>query len=458
MLDLPLTALLDGFAEPLLLCDEDGLVLAANTPAQRLFRMTIPEMGRAPADTWLRDGQGLLWPRLGETATRNLSFRDGEGTPRTASGTIRPMPIDGTMGWMIRLEDPAGHAQKFQGLESMAGGIASELGTRLTTILHNASALLLTPLEESKATHVRSILSAAEHAATLQRQLRAVAGQGEDRAPGQLSAVLRECEPLLESVLGPQVVLELQCDDEGDDVLLDPRALRLALVRLGEWISTQSPPPTTVRVTVSSRGSDSGTCLLRVADNGPGLTSDARSRLFEPFSGPDGDLGLAVVFGIVESHQGRLLVDSSPGEGTAFHIEFDTIAPSSQTPVTSVPNGTETILVIEDDRSTLEMVTITLRSQGYEVLPSLNGIEASVLLRKEHERIDLVLADAVVPGRSGIEVVVEARQFRADIPVLLMTGYSAEFLGPHFRANLPVLHKPFSPLELVRRLRSLLDG
>jgi len=73
-------------------------------------------------------------------------------------------------------------------------------------------------------------------------------------------------------------------------------------------------------------------------------------------------------------------------------------------------------------------------------------------------RPEWVLADAVVPGRSGIEVAVEARQFRADIPVLLMTGYSAEFLGPHFRDNLPVLHKPFSPLELVRRLRSLLDA
>ena len=219
MIDLPLTTLLDSFPEPVLLCDEDGLVLTANTPALRLFRMTLEEMAEAPADTWLHDAQGLLWPRLGETVTRDLRFRDGDGTQRNASGEIQPMPIDGSMGWVIRLENPAGHGQKLQGLESMAGGIAAELSTRVTTILDNASALLMGPLEESTATRVRAILTAAEHAATLQRQLRAVAGQGEDRAPGHLSKVLTESETLLESVLGERIALELDCDEEGDDVL-----------------------------------------------------------------------------------------------------------------------------------------------------------------------------------------------------------------------------------------------
>jgi CheY-like chemotaxis protein len=305
---------------------------------------------------------------------------------------------------------------------------------------------------------VRAILSAAEHAANLQRQLQAVAGQGAERAPGRLSKVLSECEPLLESVLGPAIDLELLYDGEVDDVMLDPRALRLALVRLGEWISHQRPPPSTVWVTVTGRSSDARTCHLKIADDGPGLTDDVRAHLFEPFSGPHGDLGLAVLFGVVESHQGRLLVDSSPGAGTAFHIELDTIESSPQPPERSVAEGTETILVIEDDQATLDMVVAALETQGYEVLPALNGIEASVLLRQEHSRIDLVLADAVVPGRSGIEVAAEARQFRADMPVLLMTGYSAEFLGSQLRDDLPVLHKPFSPLELIHRLRSMLDS
>ena len=458
MIDLPLADLLDGFTEPVLLCDEDGVVVSANAAANRLFRMGVSDMGDAPADTWLHDDQGLLWPRLGQTLTRELKFRDGEGTPRTATGTVRPMPVDGAMGWMVRLEDPAGHSHQLQGLESMAGGIATELGTRLWTILHNASSLLLAGLEESKAAHVRAILSAAEHAATLQRQLQAVAGQGAERAPGRLSKVLNECEPLLASVLGPGIALKLRYDGEVADVLLDPRALRLALVRLGEWIGRQSPAPSTVWVSVTGRADPAGSCQLKIADDGPGLTEDAKARLFEPFSGSQGDLGLAVVFGVIESHQGRLLVDSSPGEGTAFHIELDTIDPSSQPPESSVAEGTETILVIEDDQATLDMVVAALRTQGYDVLPALNGIEASVLLRQEHSRIDLVLADAVVPGRSGIEVAAEARQFRADMPVLLMTGYSAEFLGSQLRDDLPVLHKPFSPLELIHRLRSMLDG
>ena len=458
MIDLPLDDLLDGFTEPVLLCDEDGLVVSANAAATRLFRMGPEQLADAPADTWLHDTQGLLWPRLGQTASRELMFRDGEGTPRTATGTIRPMPVAGAMGWMVRMEDPAGHAQVLQGLESMAGGIAQELGTRLSAILQSASELLLSGLEESRASHVRAILSAAEHAANLQRQLQAVAGQGAERAPGRLSKVLNESEPLLESVLGSGIALKVRYDGGGDDVLLDPQALRLALVRLGAWIGRQNPAPLTVWASVQGASARGTKCVLKIADDGPGLDEAARARLFEPYSGPAGDLGLAVVFGVLESHQGRLLVDSAPGDGTAFHLEFDTIDPTSMPPESSVATGTETILVIEDDQATLEMVVAALRSQGYDILPAANGIEASVLLRREHNRIDLVLADAVVPGRSGLEVVAEARQFRPDMPVLLMTGYSADFLGSALRDDLPVLHKPFSPLELIHRLRRMLDG
>lgn len=457
MLDLPLGDLLDGFGEPLLLCDEDGIVVRANSAATRLFRMSTEQFGDAPVDTWLHDDSGLLWPHLGQQSTRELMFRDGEGTPRTVEGTIRPMPVDGAMGWMIRLQDPGGESQKLQGLESMAGGIANQLGAQLTAILQSASALLLSGLGEERATHVRSILSAAENAATLQRQLRAVAGEGTERAPGRLSQVLSECEPLLESVLGPAIDLRVRHETEGDDVLLDPRAMRLALVRLGEWLSHQTPPPSTVWASVQGNTALGTTCQLRIVDDGPGLDDAARARLFEPYAGGGPDLGLAVVFGVVESHKGRLLVDSSPGHGTAFHLEFDTIDHQSVAPESTVATGSETILVIEDDAATLEMVTAALETQGYEVLPAANGIEASVLLRQEHARIDIVLADAVVPGRSGIEVAAEARQFRPGMPVLLMTGYSAEFLGSQLRDDLPVLHKPFSPLELIHRLRQLLD-
>jgi signal transduction histidine kinase len=457
MIDLPLDDLLNGFGEPLILCDEDGLVVNANSAATRFFRMSVRELADAPVDTWLHDDRGLLWPRLGQATFRELVFRDGDGTNRTTHGSIQPMPVHGAMGWMIRLEDPAGHAQILHGLESMAGGIALQLASQLTLILQSASELLLSGLSEERATHVRTILSAAENSATLQRQLQAVAGQGEPRRPARLSKVFSECEPLLESVLGPNIRLLVRYHPDGDDVLLDLASLRLALVRLGEWISKQTPPPTTVWATVQGDADNTGTCLLKIVDDGPGVEASVRNRLFEPYSGPGEDLGLAVVFGVVERHQGRLLVDSTPGRGTAFHIEFDTIDPQSHPPENSVTEGSETILVIEDDAATLEMVTAALEGQGYEVLPAQNGIEASVLLRRDHQRIDVVLADAVVPGRSGIEVAVEARQFKPNMPVLLMTGYSAEFLGPHLCDDLPILRKPFSPHELIRRLRSLLD-
>ncbi len=458
MLDLPLDDLLDGFTEPLLLCDEDGVVVSANMAATRLFRMTVHQLRETPVDTWLHDQQGLLWPRMGQASARDLFFQDGEGTSRTASAIIQPLPVDGAMGWMVRLEDPGGERQKLQGLESMAGGIAHKLRGQLTSILQSASELLLGGLEEDRAAHVRAILSAAEGAATLQRQLQAVAGEGAERRPGQLSQILGECEPLLESVLGPQITLKVRYEGEHDHILIDPRAFRMALVRLGEWISAQQPPPTTVWVHVQNSHETEGACKLTIVDDGPGMNETVRSRLFEPFSGTSHDLGLAVLFGVIERHQGRLLVDSTTGQGTAFHIGFDTIDPQSSPPQDSSAAGSETLLVIEDDAATLEMVTAALQTQGYEVLAAANGIEASVLLRQEHARIDGVLADAVVPGRSGIEVAAEARQLIPGLPVMLMTGYSDEFLDSQLLEDLPVLHKPFSPLELIQRLRHLLDA
>jgi len=457
MIDLRLSDLLEGFPEPLLLCDEDGLVVTANSAAKRLFRRGLPELREAPADTWLHDSEGLLWPRLGDSVSRELVFRDISGNPRSVRGTMNQLPVDGALGWMVRLEEPRGVVEKLAGVESVAGGIADQLGGHVGRILQNAHQLLLEGLEETPAAQARGILEAAEAAAKLQRQLRAVAGQGAEREPARLARELRECEPLLESVLGPEIRLKVRYETDHDDVRLDRRAFRLALVRLAEWIVAQEPAPTTVWVSLQASPDNNARSVIRVVDDGPGLEAAAREQLFQPFALPGADLGLAVVFGVIERHEGRLLVDSTPGQGTSFNIELSNIDPLSHPPDTSISEGSETILVIEDDDATREMVCAALATQGYRVLPAANGVEASVLLRTHHHSIDFVLADAVVPGRSGIEVAAEARQLQPDLPVLLMTGYSAEFLSGQLRDDLPVLHKPFSPIELIQRLRTMLD-
>ncbi len=168
-------------------------------------------------------------------------------------------------------------------------------------------------------------------------------------------------------------------------------------------------------------------------------------------------MGLAIVYGIVEQHDGRVLVDSALGQGTSIHIDFPTI-PDHAAHKVAPARGTETVLVVEDEEVINRWVTVTLQSLGYTVLSATNGVEATSILRERYEEIDLMLIDAVLPGVSGLEVIAEVLLVDPGARVLLVTGYSGDLVTNELLQRVPLLEKPFSPEELVDRVRGLLDG
>ena len=444
--------LIDHLNDPILICDEDGVVALANEAALEALGRSLDWLQQNPADTWLQDERGFLWPVDGTVEERVLRYELPSGDPREVRAVVGPTPVEGgELGWMIVFRPPSVAADKLVGLQAVTGGIAKELAGHAATIINHASSALMKEPPEPLAEPLRQVLSAAQEVAVLQGQLAAVGGGGQ-MIRVDLAVLLREAAGMLTAILGGH---RLQVTVTGLKHLVegDAATLRMALVAICEWIARSHPGQGAVEMRLDAAGTH---LRLSVSDDGPGLSLEQRERLFEPFSEPEGGLGLAIVSGIVERHRGRILVDSTPGEGTLFVVELPIYDPRPV--VGKLPKGTETILVVEDDYDIRTLVVQILQRQGFDVVTATNGVEASVILRQQAADLDLMLCDAVLPGRSGLELVTEARQIRPSLPVVLMTSYSEDFLGPRLEAYTPFLPKPFSPQTLVKKLRALLDA
>ena len=209
--------------------------------------------------------------------------------------------------------------------------------------------------------------------------------------------------------------------------------------------------------------------MLSVSDTGCGMDEQTRARIFEPFfttkdQGKGTGLGLSTVYGIVKQSGGNIWVYSEPGKGTTFKVYLPrvrsatAVKPVKRTPVPP-PTGTETILVVEDEEALRRVAQRILSAAGYTVLTAADGEEAVRVAAQYAGRIDLLLTDMVMPRMSGAALVEAVMQARPEIQVLYMSGYSdggfvrQAVLGP----EASFLGKPFTPTDLVRKVREVLD-
>jgi CheY-like chemotaxis protein len=204
--------------------------------------------------------------------------------------------------------------------------------------------------------------------------------------------------------------------------------------------------------------------LLCVADGGTGMTSEVKSRMFEPFfttkpAGKGTGLGLAMVFGLVAQSGGFIAVESAPELGTTFRLYFPRARIESKPPRRAeqpLRQGTETLLLAEDERAVREVVTSMLELAGYAVLTADSLASARRVWAEHGERVALLLTDVVMPGGSGHELAQLLRAERPDLPVLFITGYDPSARGE--ASDAPTLRKPFTRDQLLRSVRRKLDG
>jgi two-component system, cell cycle sensor histidine kinase and response regulator CckA len=210
--------------------------------------------------------------------------------------------------------------------------------------------------------------------------------------------------------------------------------------------------------------------VLRVSDTGHGMSRETQSRIFEPFFttkevGKGTGLGLSMVYGTLKQIGGFIFVESETGQGTTFSLYFPPAVPRA----VSVAGATaaspraseakhETLLVVEDEPAVRNLVASSLRNDGYELLLATSAEQALEMAEAHDGKIDLLLTDAIMPGRSGIELAKMLVAQRPGLPVMLMSGYTEESLPfDAIEQPLTLLQKPFTPRELRRRLREILD-
>jgi CheY-like chemotaxis protein len=206
---------------------------------------------------------------------------------------------------------------------------------------------------------------------------------------------------------------------------------------------------------------------LTVRDTGKGIPAENLGRIFEPFfttkpTGRGTGLGLSVVHGIVQQHNGWISVESTPGKGSAFHVHF----PPSDKPVLTgetagtlelfsphiTPNNAQTILFAEDEKNVRDIACQILERAGYIVLPASDGPQALEIWHKYHDQIDLLLTDMVMPnGLTGRELSERILASRSDLPVIYASGYSLDATVPGFceSERMLFLQKPYQPQQLL---------
>ena len=373
-----------------------------------------------------------------------------------------------------RLEHELQKAQRLEGVGLLAGGIAHDFNNILTSIFACASMLREDLRDHPSQDEADEILSSAERAAVLTRQLLAFSRrQVLEPEVMDLNGALDDLSKMLARLLPSRIEFERELAKDLWRIRADRAQIEQVILNL--VVNARDAVDTHGRIVLRTFNSDAESVpdapagewvCLQVSDDGVGVQPELQDRIFEPYfttkeSGGGSGLGLATVFGIVSQSGGHVRLDSKPGEGSTFTIMLprtvDPIAePKTESFAPRLRRGPCTVLVTEDDEHVRKTVAGILRNGGYRVVQADRGPKALELLESE-SRIDLLLTDVVMPEMTGVELARRIRELRPGITVLLMSGYADDdVLDEIVSSGLPFVPKPFTAQTLTDRVAEAL--
>ena len=372
-------------------------------------------------------------------------------------------------------------AQRLEAIGLLAGGVAHDFNNLLVVIL-GQSGLGQGMTEDPELRELFSDIEAAgQRAAALTRQLLAFGRRQVMQVEVlSLAALVEGMQPILRRLMPANITLELEAEPdtpvEGDPNQLEQVVLNLcvnardAMVNGGQLQVEVGRALLDETAAAALSGAQAGAFVrLRVTDTGAGIAPELLDKIFDPFfttkaEGVGTGLGLSVVHGVVSQHGGSMHAASEPGRGTTMDVYLPLAAgrvePRVETARGEVRGGSETLLLVEDDPGVRRFASNVLRGAGYQVLEAADGEQGIVTLREHIERIDMLVLDVMLPGSLGREVHEAALELRSDMRVLYTSGYSAQGIHTNFvlERGLELLPKPYSPGELLRQVRRLLDS
>jgi len=499
-----LAAIINASLDAIICVDRDQRITIFNPTAADLFECPSAqalgsELGRflPAAVDFLSDNHLTTHAQLGEitglTADGKLvaievsmSFEhhpDGDTTTVFARDLSARKKIEAHRN---TLESQLRESHKMQAVGTMAGGIAHDFNNIIGAILGNVALAQQDAGQDSPALiSLAEIDKAGRRARDLVRQILAFSrNESPARVALQLADVVHETVRLLKVTLPPTVEMVVHISEKTPAVLADATQVEQALLNLcTNAIQALGSQRGTVSIELThtlgkhtdsdvDRGVTRGLHVqLSVRDTGSGMDAPTIERVFEPFFttkpvGQGTGLGLAVVHGIMRTHEGTVDVQSTPGLGSMFtlnfpHADHDAVPAAAEIRQASVVQGHgQRVMYVDDDEALVFLVDRALSRKGFAVSTFTDPHEAAAVLRERPLDFDLLVTDYNMPGYCGVDLLREARQIRPDLPVALASGYvTAEIeqsaLAEGARA---LIHKPNDVDELCDTVLRLLNG
>jgi two-component system, cell cycle sensor histidine kinase and response regulator CckA len=408
---------------------------------------------------------------------REYQIADSAAPIRDAAGNIMGVVLvfsDVTQRYMaeaarVSLEDQLRESQKMEAIGTLAGGIAHDFNNIIATILGNAELAFLDAHKNPQSTQesVDEIRKAARRARDLVNQILTFSRrQPTERKVTSLENLVNESVRLLRATLPARIVIEVNHQPDLPLVLADATQIEQVVINLAtNAMQAIRGKPGRIRICLDTVIFDSALMethpklramhdrhtgpfvRLTISDDGGGMDAATLARIFEPFftTKPPGEgtgLGLSVAHGIVQTHEGAITVDSTPGKGTTFSIYLPP-ADANAAMAASSPGDPKTvaiakvhrhILYLDDDEALAYLVTRLLERHGHRVSSFVNQIEALASLRGNPSDFDLVVTDYNMPGMSGLDIAREVNLIRADLPVAVASGFIDDELRAQAKA------------------------
>jgi two-component system cell cycle sensor histidine kinase/response regulator CckA len=372
-----------------------------------------------------------------------------------------------------RMEKHLAETQKMEAVGQLAGGIAHDFNNILTGIMGYCNVLLMRlHSENALSPFVSKIMSAAERAVLLTQGLLTFGRrQPVNPRPADLNSLVSANKEFMGRVIGEEIEIRFEPCPHALPVYVDAVQFEQILLNLSSNARDAMLKGGLITVRTSADGPEVPRpfAYLVFSDTGAGIEEEAMKRIFEPFFttkeiGKGTGLGLSVVWSIVEQNGGRISVESAVGKGTVFTIALPLLKGKTEAADAGAEKagigGTETILLVEDDDTVRDMARAVLEGVGYTVIPAADYNAAISLFDGNRERISLAILDVVMPKRDGRVMFEEMRARNPGLKSLFISGYAGDVLGMKGvdSGSRGFLKKPFSPVELVSRVREILDS
>lgn len=396
------------------------------------------------------------------------------------------------------LEKRLVHAHKLEAIATLAGGIAHDFNNILGAILGNADLLLYRlPSEEERETrpqgppittgeiieHIQAVKRAGNRAKELVGQILAFSRQSANQRQNLLIApVVKESCRLLRATLPATLELKVSVAENIGMIYADPGQIQQVVMNLCTNAAQAIDKKSGV-IEISLREIETGMAeqkryhddlepgkyvVLTVRDSGKGIPPEVLERIFDPFFttrevGAGSGMGLAVLHGIIVSHDGVIDVKSEPGKGTVFTVFFPRVQVAGvdeEDQLVAMPRGSETILFVDDEEDIVKMRTRMLSYLGYRVLPATGPEQALGYFTRGEDNIDLLITDHTMPRMTGLELSKEVNGIRPALPIILCSGYS-EAVTPEEALQAGVrrfLTKPVDMRLLALAIREILPN